>query len=304
MRIVSILVLLLISVFLFCEDLEREFLQAQAKIAEDEMIGSFLNLATEHPDSYYGQRAYLELAKIHLLKRDYRQADEYLSKITDPQISDKEYWQAKVYLHLQDYGKAIISAQNYIFASENPEKIEVAYFIIAEAYIHQKMVQRALNTIFALRDSQYINNHIPLMHFKIGYCYETMGEYDQALSSYRKLRQEFPYHQYTYNAEDRVYELIRAQKIELHEFGSTESRDIEYAERLYLQVGAFGSSDNARQYSQRLKSMGFSSIVFPKTQDGKTLHVVAVGPFVDDNDLNNAKNELEEKNIQSFRIMR
>lgn len=304
MRKTSILILLLISFFLYGEDLEREFLQAQARIVEDEMIDSYLNLATEYPNSYYGQRAYLELAKIHLLKRNYQQADEYLSQINDPQISDKEYWQSKVYLHLHDYGKAIVSAQNYIFASENPGKIEVAYFIIAEAYIQQKMIQRALNTLFALRDSQYIDNHIPLLHFKIGYCYELMGEYDKALSSYRKLRQDFPYHQYTYNAEDRVYELIRAQKIELHEYGSTESREIEYAERLYLQVGAFGSDSNAKQYSQRLKSMGFPSIVFGKTQDGKSLHVVAVGPFVDDNDLDNAKKELEAKNIQSFRIMR
>ena len=226
---------------------------------------------------------------------------------------------ANAYLKNSQFDSAIISAQNFIFESNDKNLIESAYFLIAEAYINQKSYSRALNTLEFLRNSEFIENNIPLLHYKVGYCQEMLGNYDSALNSYKKLKIEFPYHQYSYLAEDRIYQLTKMRIPEitdqdLQEYRTAENKNeddqetenINYQVTMkYLQVGAFSKRSNAEDLADKIR--GFLKddyIIFSKTVKEKTLHILAYGPFDNDTALKKVKNKLEEKGYSSFTIRR
>ena len=293
-------------------DLEKLYKNAKAKIEQNDFKQAFQNIFIKYPDTYYGQLSLLELAKIELLERNYEQAIIYLKKIYNPGVETKQYWLAKCYLKSENYDGAIISAQNYIFDSKNKEKIETAYFIIIEAYIQQNVFERALNTLEFLRNSEFINNNIPLLHYKIGYCYEKTKKYEEAFRSYKKLKVDFPYHQYSYLAEDRIYNLTRNEKFEIdpdniQPDNNQKNNNNKQEKKLkkFLQVGAFSSRKNARKHASDINNfLNHSYIVFEKVINGKNLFIVAFGPYENDKNLNKAKQTLEKKSINFFLIQK
>lgn len=267
----------------------------------------------ENPDTYFGQKALLDLAKIELLERNYDKALNYFKKIYHEDITTKEYWMAKCYLLKGDPDSAIISAQNYIYSSFDNDKIEVSYFTIAEAYIDKGLFVKALNTLEYLRNSENIENNIPLLHYKMGFCNEKLGNYEKALSHYKKLKLDFPYHEYTYLAEDRIYDLKSQDQIDLdlkdvlinetEETPVPEDKTTSETKGKYLQVGAFSNEANARKQAEEI-SLKFNEpyIVFQKSSNGNILFVAAFGPYADSNTLKAAKQTLADLGYNSFEI--
>ncbi|MBN2460194.1 MAG: SPOR domain-containing protein [Candidatus Cloacimonetes bacterium] len=346
-RILSILIMVILFSFLLRgEDanLEERFQQARTLKKGDEFIKALMSLYQEFPSSYYGQLALLELAQIDILQRDYGEAIKKLRTIYHNEINTKEYWLANAYYKNGQYQEAIISAQNYIFNARDKAKIEYSYFIIIESYIGQKLFTRALNTLDFLRNSEFIENNIPLLHYRSGYCHEMLGNYEQALNSYRKLKMEFPYHSYSYQAEDRMYALSREKdnsvtSEELQEFRNldpekidvTVNEDINLPDpdtpvipgeddtylpddietepvtslKIYLQVGAFSNPENAAKLAAEIDLiLSYDHIIFTKELKGRALHVVAYGPFSSEKELIAVKQMLKEEGYNSFVIKR
>jgi TolA-binding protein len=316
MKKIILILLILVSINLFCQDntaLKQLFEKAKESNEQSKFIPIYENLSANYLDSYYGQLALLELAKIYVLERKYSNAIKSLKMIHHQDIADKQYWLAKAYLKEDKLQLAVVSAQIFISESDDNDKIENAYFIIAEAYIQQNMYKRAFNTLETLRTSKYINNNIPLLHFKMGNCKEFMGKYDDALMFYKKLKKDFPYHQYSYLAEDRLFELKSDNKINvsLSNINSyrqnepkqeTEVATGEY--KVYLQVGAFSSEERAIKLGKKVKQIGYDFIVFSKIKDNNKLFVVAAGPFEKDKKLKEAMKKLEKNDLKSYVIKR
>ncbi|MFO7895947.1 MAG: SPOR domain-containing protein, partial [Candidatus Cloacimonadales bacterium] len=266
------------------------------------------DIIEQDAESYEAQLAWFELAKLKMLKRDFSGAHDDLKKIHHPEIKDKEYWLAKAYLKLEDSTRAIISAQNYVFDSSDTNKIESAYFIIAEAYLISRQYSRALNTLETLRQSAYIKNQIPLLFFKMGYCHEMMQQKDAALQAYSKLRREYPYHELTFLAEERSAAMRNGNSIDYtieNSHNNTNDNQNSGDElKTYLQAGAFGSRENAEKLGQRIASSGYDYIIFSKKSKGKTLHCVAAGPFDNENKADSALDKLQADQIESYKIKR
>jgi cell division protein FtsN len=72
----------------------------------------------------------------------------------------------------------------------------------------------------------------------------------------------------------------------------------------YLQVGAFSSRENARNFEKKINRLGFETIIFSKMKKGKNLFVVAAGPFSNGKVLKKATDKLRENNINFFVIKR
>jgi len=312
-----VLILLLVPLFSDNSKLEKKFNEAKSKAKSKDLIKELEGLAEDHLDTYYGQLSLLELAKINLLERKYENAIFLLKKISDTRIEEKEYWLAKSYLKAEDYNKAIISAQNFISdfcnGSEKKAQIETAYFIIIESYFQQNLFKRALNNLEFLRTSKFIFNNIPLLHYKIGLCSEKMGKYENALLSYKKLKMDFPYHQYNYSAEDRIFNMQNGDKIDIdfkkinsYRKQETETQNSQNTAdfKLYLQVGAFSSEKNAKNLGEKIKKLGYKYILFAKKVNNKTLTVVAAGDFKNDKELSKAAVNLEKNGISSFILKR
>ena len=291
----------------------------QYKKAKSEKDGTAMRTLYERAyeedhDSLYGQKSLLELAKLNFFKRDYKNAISLLKKIYHKDILDKQYWLAKSYLKLEKYQLSIISSQIFIAESEDNVEIENAYFLIAEAYLQQKMYKRAFNTLESLRTSKYINNNIPLLHYKMGICKEQQGKFEQALMFYKKLKQDFPYHQCCYLAEDRIYNLKKNDKLEIdlteiNTFRKEESVEETKAAtgedlKIYLQVGAFGSEDRAEKLGKKVKIIGYKYVVFSKIKNSSKLYIVAAGPFDEKDNLKKVMQKLKKNDIDSYVIKR
>ena len=61
-------------------DLKRRFNKTRSMINQVDFQKNFEYLASNYPDSYYGQLSMLELAKLCVLKRNYQDAATYLKK--------------------------------------------------------------------------------------------------------------------------------------------------------------------------------------------------------------------------------
>ena len=293
---------------------EDQFNKAKTEKDVKAMKALYEKVYDEDSDSFYGQKSLLELAKYNFFKRDYENAISFLKKIHNQKISDKQYWLAKSYLKLGKYQLSIISSQVFIAESEDNVEIENAYFLIAEAYLQQKMYKRAFNTLESLRTSKYINNNIPLLHYKMGICKEQQGKFEQALMFYKKLKQDFPYHQYCYLAEDRIYNLKKDDKLEIDLTEINTFRKEEPIEeskaatgedlKIYLQVGAFGSEDRAEKLGKKVKVIGYKYIVFSKIKNNSKLYIVAAGPFDENDNLKKVMQKLKKNDIESYVIKR
>jgi tetratricopeptide (TPR) repeat protein len=314
-KYISIILISLILTLLAAQEIDTEKSFFYLKDRTDEQVdkAEYEKVFMENPETFYGQSALLDLAKIELLERNYDQALNYFKKIFHPEISTKEYWMAKCYLLKGDPDSAIISAQNFIYNSFDNNKIETSYFTIAEAYIDKGLFVKALNTLEYLRNSENIQNNIPLLHYKIGYCNEKLGHYEKALTSYKKLKLDFPYHEYTYLAEDRIYDLKSADKIDvdlkdilINETDNEPAKEeipVLDGDKLYLQVGAFSKKDNAEKQAKEIqKKFNGNYIVFEKKSGGNKLFVAAFGPYDNVQKINEAKETLSDLGYNSFEI--
>jgi len=150
-----------------------------------------------------------------------------------------------------------------------------------------------------LRNSEYIQNFIPLLFYKIGYCHEKLGHIEDSILAYKKLKCDYPYHEITFQAEERLDNI--GNNTDTTQNTVTTHTKYSKAQK-YLQAGAFGNAENAYNLGARISQIGFKYIVFDKTSNGKKLYCVAAGPFEDKNSLNSALNKLKENQISTYII--
>jgi rare lipoprotein A len=63
---------------------------------------------------------------------------------------------------------------------------------------------------------------------------------------------------------------------------------------MFVQVGAFGESQNARKLQQRLLQQGFPTVLRNRTENGRTIYRVRVGPLADESAFDAAMARLKE----------
>lgn len=289
----------------------QEFNQIINQTQMNIVFGDLEDFSSRFPDSEYGQKALLELGKIKLLERDYDGSLKYLKKIHHSKVNDKQYWMSKNYLYLLDYENAIVAAQNYIYDSKEFTKIELSYLLISESYMQKGLYSKALNTLENLRQSQYIINQIPLMLYKMGICKEALKEYQQAANTFKKLKQDYPYSQFSYQAEEHLLDLLSAGKASKPESLHTNitpdpvvTGNTAKGMKDFLQAGAFSSTGNAEKLGEKIKEIGYDYQIYSKVKNGSKLFVVAVGPFDQKALLDTAKGKLKDKGINTYPIKR
>jgi tetratricopeptide (TPR) repeat protein len=306
MKKTLLFVLLFLPILIFSQTPKEIFKKAKSHTMENDFIPLYKNLCKNYPNDYYAQLSLLELSKIELLKRNYQKALDYLKKIDNPKIKEKPYWLAKVYLKLGKYIPAIYSAQNFIYlAPYQKDKAEDMLITIAEAFIQKKSYYKALSTLNSLRKSEYANNFIPLIVYKTGECYEKLEKYEKAIKIYKKMKIDFPYNQYTYFAQDRIYELTSEYDIKLNDTPKKPKKLDKAAVSpndfdLYLQAGAYGTKAKALLQQKRINSLGIKTTIGKKTKHNKALYIVYAGPFKNTDEMKKASNKLKEKNIEFF----
>ncbi len=292
-------------------NLAQEF--ADLKNITTDIHDNYLTFAENNSNHIWGQLAFLELVKMNILAENFTKANDYLIKITLPKISEKYFWETQIKLAQNNYQDAIISAQKFIMKSNDFDKIELAYFFIAEGYFQQKMFKRSLNTLESLRTSEYIKNEIPFLYYKMGNCYEFMENFSNANNCYKKVKQIAPHSDVCSLADERIFQLQKSNSLKFEEKSETKFEEIEALKsklpilndaKIYYQIGAFSVEKNAKKMWQNMKNIKLNPIIFTKTKNGVRLFVVAIGPIENELKLKEISDQLKQINISGSRIVR
>ena len=292
------------------------YYQARISVDRDAMIGFLEELVTTFSHTTYGQKSILEISKLSLLERDYNRSLHFLSQGNNFDNPEIDFLLAKTYLKIGRYQDAIQAAQNYITKTKNREKRENAYLLIVDAYINSGQYLLALRTLETMNTKDYLVHYKALARYKVAYCHEMLGDSKLAIDEYKSVIVHFPYTEYSFLSEKRLYDLTvaTAGRIDYSNLLPSESQ---YADRTYvdtthpdtdeefyyIQVSAFANRENAETYSQHLKQQQFSNIVFSKPVGAQTFHVVAVGPFRDRDDARAKQQDIKRNlNVDSFII--
>ncbi len=287
----------------------------KALLAPSDQKAKLQVIFESYPGTHYGKLALLEVAKINFFEREYNQAETALKGLKDSGLVEKSYWEAKNYERLGKYNLAVSSAQVFISQATDSVKIESTWFTIASAQMNKGDYSTALKTLDMMRNSVDISN-IPLLWLKIGECQEKLGNLTMAINAYRKIMNEYRYTQYCYTAEDRLHQLDDQNKadVDVTSFTTFDTSNAQKpaepepipdnALKYYLQVGAFGTQDNADRYKRQMITAGYPSITFTKIVNSKQLYVVATGPYRTKDEALDIKQKLSGEQINSLLIQR
>lgn len=282
-------------------DADKSFiLYYQAKIQLDifSTKTSFEKLTNTHPETDFGQKAFLELAKIYLLESNFPQAQKCLNNITKSKSENKFFWQAQLYFQSQKFDSAIEESRKFIEKSNDNDLIETSYLLMAESKIKQKKYHEALEILVEFKNSEFIDHQIVGLLYKTGFCNEKIGEIEKATNYYKKVINEYTYTKYANDAQIRLNKIGNLSQV-------SESNNIpaiihkpKKGKNTYLQAGAFSSKKNAELRVTQVKNLHYESHIF----EAKGKFKVAVGPFNIDSNLKKAKKVLKENNIPTFKI--
>jgi tetratricopeptide (TPR) repeat protein len=313
---------------------EKLYNQALSRIREQDYVTGFQEIIDQDKDGKYGNLSRFELARYYLLRRDYEETEKYLEDCSLKYVPHRDFWIAKNLFSWGKYDKAITIFDDYIINSDDHNNVETSYLFISEAYIRLFEYYKALNTLDELTKGRYLRQQKPLVFYKTGSTYEKVGNYEDAMEMYDKMKIEFPYHPLTFNATDRINDITDKGLLELVPEPTPEPEpepepELEKVEMtkpkpapkpipkpepepepksglkgMFLQVGAFIKDHNLTRRVALLESMGYQVNLDPvNTREGK-LYKVLVGPFASESILLSKQKKLRSQGIECFKTVR
>ncbi len=309
------------------------FLRAMVENKSSHVSSGYLQQAiTNYPNTKYGQLSMLQQAKLHVLQRQTGQAKTLLERITSSQILERFYWLA-VCEEIADRPSSVIShAENYQRLEPRGEFLEESYYLIANAYIGQGKHQSSVSTLNKLGAIRGYPTDTQYFHYLLGYSYHMAGNWQEALSNYKKGMQITRYSQVAYMIEDQIFELKAKygdrvdlsflypyQKLDILEQVSPATPKQEVVEietppadaplkltgkpvsGLYLQTGRFGVEANARSIAHRIRGLKLPSGYYEDRSRKDVPWVTFSGPFNTADEQEQALKLLKDNQIDCFK---
>jgi tetratricopeptide (TPR) repeat protein len=321
-------------------DDERAFVShygALLKKTRAEALELHLRAGDRYAKTLYGQKSLLEAAIIHILDRNYSEAQAQLRKISSPQIPERMYWLAVASYAQDDYSSAIANAENYLRLSPQGLHAENALHLISDSYREQGKHHSSVQTLDKITKIRDYDRQYYL--YKLGYSYELTDKAGDALAAYRQAYELDKYSQIAYQVEERLFAL-RAKRpsvdlsflypynpLEIQELPPPPSSQSTVADTtaqspqtlmlaidpllpikilakpqsgIYLQSGRFSVEGNARRLCESIRAMPIPAVYFEETHQGKASWVVLAGPFDSTDQSARAREILSNGEINSF----
>ncbi len=291
----------------------------EARGSQELMLNQIIN---KYPKTLYGYKSRLELAKIHILEREYAKAKDQLQKITSPEIMERYYWLAVCADALDEQDSAIANAENYLRNDPAGSYREECTFLICESYISRNQFQSALSTLNKLQnpqDQQYYE-------YLAGYCHQMLKNPTEAVKHYKAAIEVDPNGQFAYTAEDRLFELKQSygSKVDLSFLFPYPALDIPLelvqeppsivipvvrnpipdtplklnakpTQGKYIQAGCFKVEANASSHAYSIRKLNLPAHYY---YDKKKDWVVISGPY--EKDAEQALSEMKAAGIDCF----
>lgn len=311
------------------------YLSAMLKPKRADSLMQLQQAIEKYPATHYGQLSMLYKAKIHILEREPAQAKTLLNRINSTRISERFYWLAVCAEMSDDPAGMISNSEAYLRLEPNGEYVEDCHFLIADAYMEQKKFQSAISTLGKLGALPGYPTDAQYFHYLTGYAQQQAGNWQEALSSYRKSIEVSRYSQIAYQTEDRLFELkqTHGSKIDLSFLYPYTELDIPIAIEkpadqpqpplkevenppadlplrvngkpsggLYVQTGRFGQEANARSVAYRVRQLSLPSGYFEDRGNKSVPWVTFSGPFKSKDEQSKALDLLKSSKIDCFAV--
>ena len=321
-------------------DDERAFVShysALLKKTKSEALELHIRAGERFGKTLYGQKSLLEAAIIHILDRNYSEAQIQLRKISSPQIPERMYWLAVASLAQDDYSSAIAHAENYLRLSPQGQHAENALYLISDSFREQGKYHSSVQTLEKITKIKDYDRQYYL--FKLGHSHELSDKISDALATYRQAYELDKYSQIAYQVEERLFGL-RAKRPSvdisfLYPYSPLEIKDpvpqqlsqsttadttaqsqqvtmptvdqnlpvkikAKPQSGIYLQSGRFSVEGNARRLCESIRGMRVPAVYFEETHQGKPTWVVLAGPFDSTEQSAQARAILSNGEINSF----
>jgi tetratricopeptide (TPR) repeat protein len=245
--------------------------------------------------------ARLEKAKILYAVGEYREVTRVLAGV-GPKFRCDECFES-IYLRglaWRQLGENSMARREFDKVDRG-EYLEWSYIALAGLDMQEGKIEQAIDRYETIGGS----HSNPVAGFKLGECYEILGERSKAGKTYRTVAHQFPRSLETPRATEKLRYLERRNRRDERE-GGGEARDVPYetgsatilrGPGFTLQLGAFSERVNAIRLAEELGSSVSGVRVERAEYDGKIWHRVRIGVF-------DSKAEAEQEAERLERITR
>lgn len=230
--------------------------------------------------------ARVELGKIYYSTGRYRETIDLLGNIPERARSSErfeaKYFRGLAFKELGDQESAIIEFESV----DRGDYLYWSYIALAEIDIHYGRIEQAVDR-YEMIASSHSN---PIAGFKLGECYEILGEREKALNVYRNLARLFPESLEAPQAREKIQMIGGSdrfrRKERVREGGEREETSAEGEERIdivqqyyTLQFGAFSVRDNAESFKDELDPYIDGLRIESNEQGGTVWYRLRVGRY-------------------------
>jgi tetratricopeptide (TPR) repeat protein len=247
-------------------------------------------------------KAKLELAKIYYSLSDYNKVKEILHII--PERAERhDILESHFYLGMSWKELSGVENARYNFSKiDRGPFLYWSYIYLGELDMQEGKIESAAERYESIASEHYN----PIAGFKLGECYEIMGQSSKAMEVYRTLISNFPRAAETPKAREKIQMLKYAKDKDWQTtedqsvINETDEEEPSYENRqtaspsFTIQLGAFKLRENAIKLSSELGEHFEDIRIERVVADGEIWHRVRIGKF--------SERELAEK--ESKRIMR
>ncbi len=251
--------------------------------------------------------ARLEKAKILYSVGEYREVTKVLAGV-EPKFRCDECFES-LYLRglaWRQLGDNALARREFEKVDRG-EYLEWSYIALAELDMQEGKIEQAIDRYETIGGS----HSNPVAGFKLGECYEILGDRSKAGKTYRTVAHQFPRSLETPRAAEKLRYLERRNRRDDRE-GGGEARDVPYetgsanilrGPGFTLQLGAFSERVNAIRLAEELGSSVSGVRVERAEYDGKIWHRVRVGVFESKAEAEREAERLERITRHTFTVL-
>ena len=261
--------------YYYLAELEEDFSTAQAY---------YLKIIDILPPSSFIDDAYYRLGATHYLLGNYESAAEDFSTLlrifpTSPWADQAQYHLGKTWLALSQTAKAKTAFTQIITEYQGSQLIAPAILGLVDCLKLDNMHTEAIKELQEFEKNYPRSDLLNLAYFKTAESYRMLGDNGQAVAYYQKLIAQFP----------DSFEAEEAQK-RIQTVANNQTKTY-----FSVQIGAFTVADNALKLKEKMETKGYNDVYLkPLDKDGKILHLVHVGHFLNKTEAKQVLQQIKE----------